>query len=338
MTMYTDEDLTTAVKAGIFSEDAVTQFRLLVSEQQSSPAVDEENFRLISGFNDIFVVIACGLLLISIAWLGLELGQTIGALCFAAASWFLAEFFVKRRRMALPAIVLLGTFIGGSAWAAGSVFLTAGEQPNTVGLLSAGIAGAVAARFHWLRFKVPITVAFGVATVIGAAIAIFTNLLQPETKYWLTLVTFISGVFAFVLAMYWDAQDTLRQTRKADVAFWLHLLAAPLIVHPVFTALGVLEGHSGVTQTIAVITLYICLAVVSIAIDRRALMVSALIYVLFAFTTLFKTYGVVSLGFATTGLVIGSALLLLSAYWHASRGFLTQYLPKSLLGWLPALR
>ena len=57
----------------------------------------------------------------------------------------------------------------------------------------------------------------------------------------------------------------------------------------------------------------------ALAIDRRALLVSALAYVLYALTELFKQFGAVELNVALTALVIGSALLLLSAYWHQAR-------------------
>ena len=63
--MYSDEDLNTAVTEGIFSESAVEAFRDQVASVHGVPAVDEENFKLIGGFNDIFIVIACGLLLFS---------------------------------------------------------------------------------------------------------------------------------------------------------------------------------------------------------------------------------------------------------------------------------
>jgi hypothetical protein len=32
-------------------------------------------------------------------------------------------------------------------------------------------------------------------------------------------------------------------TYKSDVAFWLHLASAPLITHPIFGMLGVLDGN-----------------------------------------------------------------------------------------------
>ena len=335
--MYTEEDLSSAVKAGIFSDDAVSQFRTFIAKEQSSFSVDEEHFRLVTGFNDIYVVIACCLLLISAAWLGHEVSNAIGALTVALASWGLSEFFVLKRKMALPAIVLLATFIGGVAWFAGALFHTIGSDLGVSTMLASGVAGSVAARFHWLRFKVPITVAAGVASIVGASIAV-AMIKFPEAQQWSRTLFLTGGLFSFALAMRWDAEDTKRQTGKSDVAFWLHLLAAPLIVHPIFSMLGVFEGNNGLLLPVAVIFLYVMLAVISIAIDRRALMVSALIYVLFTFSSLLKTYGIVSLGFAITGLIIGSALLLLSAYWHVSRVYLIKFLPKSALVWIPPLK
>ena len=54
-------------------------------------------------------------------------------------------------------------------------------------------------------------------------------------------------------------------------------------------------------------------------IDRRALLVSSLVYVLWAMYALFQSTGAVELSAALTGLVIGSALLTLSAFWQPMR-------------------
>ena len=85
------------------------------------------------------------------------------------------------------------------------------------------------------------------------------------------------------------------------------------------------------------ILLYVVLAVAALAIDRRALLVSALAYVLYALTELFKQIGAVELSVALTALVIGSALLLLSAYWHQARRLVVHRLPGALQGKLPLL-
>jgi hypothetical protein len=146
---------------------------------------------------------------------------------------------------------------------------------------------------------------------------------------------FLLGLGVFGFAMWWDASDRERKTRRADVAFWLHLLAAPLIVHPVFQALGVLDNRVSMGSAVIVVLLYVLLAGLALVIDRRALMVSALAYVLFALSSLFRELGAVGLNVALTALVIGSALLLLSAYWHTVRAALVERLPDGLRAKLP---
>jgi hypothetical protein len=121
------------------------------------------------------------------------------------------------------------------------------------------------------------------------------------------------------------------------VAFWLHLLAAPMIVHPVFTLLGLNDGNATLGEGVIVILLYVAIGITALAIDRRALLVSALAYVLYALAELFKQFGAVELNIALTALVIGSALLLLSAFWHQARGTIVRPLPEGLRDRLPIL-
>ena len=331
--MYTDEDLTVAVKAGIFTNESVNAFRDHTANLRNTPTVDEENFQLLTGFNDIFVVIACLLVLTSVTWFGASINSVTGALFITATSWGLAEYFVLKRRMALPAIVLLLSFIGGVLASA----LFAFGQPSEFSLLISASITAAAAWLHWHRFQVPITIAAGTGAAIGCIIAI-TLATNSEAENWMLPVLFLSGLSVFIYAMYWDSADRLRKTRKSDVAFWLHLVAAPMIVHPIFSILGIFDGQSGLFEASIVIGLYIVMAIISISIDRRAIMVSGLIYVLYAFSTLLQTYGLQGSSSAITGIFIGSALLLLSVYWHACRTLLFKIIPQNLQGYLPPLK
>ncbi|MCL2790339.1 MAG: hypothetical protein FWD79_06805 [Desulfobulbus sp.] len=288
---------------------------------------------MITGFNDIFVVIACVLFLASVAWIGATSAQWVGAISVSVMAWILAEFFIRKRRMALPAIVLTLAF-------AGSVLACVFLLLKDIGRYSLFIACAfatVAAWLHWLRFRVPITIASGVAVGLACMVALLIAAI-PEIKDWMITISLLSGVAVFALVLRWDATDTARQTRRSDVAFWLHILAAPLLVHPMFASLGVLHGETAIGQAMAVIALYIAMAVIALCIDRRALMVSALAYVLYAFSTLLKQHGVVSLNLAIAALAIGSALLLLSAFWHTSRTHVLRLLPLAVQMRLPPLR
>ena len=141
----------------------------------------------------------------------------------------------------------------------------------------------------------------------------------------------------FLFAMRWDSSDPARVTRRSDVAFWLHLLAAPMIVHPIFTLLGLNDGNATIAEGLVVILLYIAVGITALAIDRRALLVSALAYVLFALQALFREFGAVELNVALTALVIGSSLLLLSAFWHQARVMVVRPLPEALRSKLPNL-
>ncbi|RUM51905.1 MAG: hypothetical protein DSY87_08150, partial [Methylococcus sp.] len=283
------------------------------------PGVDEEHFRLITGFNDIFVVIACILLLVSVWWMGTELGAWFGPLLQTATAWGLAEYFTRKRRMALPSIILLIAFVAG-VYATGQQLLLVylldkpgiaiiGSNETETGIAIISFVMALAARLHWLRFKVPITVAAGIASLVAGSISLLW-VLVPAVQDWMTVAIFVSGVLVFMLAMRWDTSDILRHTRRSDVAFWLHLVAAPLLVHPVFTSLGVFEEQTALWQLVVIAVLYGIVALVSISVDRRALMVSALVYVLYAFSEILEHYGVVSLSFAFTAFIIGSGLLL----------------------------
>lgn len=330
--MYTEEDIQSAITAGIFTPETANAFRTHVAGRKSLPAVDEEHFRLITGFNDIFVVIACSLLLASIAWIGKSFSQPVAGFTTAAAAWGLAEFFVRKRRMALPAIVLLLAFVGAIYYGAASALKVIPMQHVIAGALAAAAAWA-----HWCRFRVPITIAAGAAAIAGSLIAFIISI-APESLAWMRIICFAAGVVVFIFAMRWDTADTLRQTRKSDVAFWLHLLAAPLLVHPVFTALGIFSGKNAILPITIVIVLYLFIALVSLLIDRRALMVSSLVYVLYAFSTLLEKFGVINLGFAITALFIGSALLLLSAFWHLTRTQILRLFPANVTSRLPPLR
>jgi hypothetical protein len=336
--MFYEEDLKSAVQAGILTKETAEAFRLHVSQKQPQ-SVDEEHFRLITGFNDIFVVIACLLLLVSI---NLVLGSTsawLGSIASAATAWGLAEFFVRKRRMAFPAIVLLIAFVAYVFTASFLLMSIIKSSPShfmendTINYILPAILATLAAWLHWRRFKVPITVAAGTATLVASLIALLLSISQ--TKALLPFVCIIAGIAVFLFAMRWDAADITRQTRKSDVAFWLHLLAAPLIIHPVFSLLGVLNGNVNIHEAIIVLLLYVGIALISLLIDRRALMVSALGYVIYVLSSVMNNLGNISLGFGLTSFIIGSALLILSAYWHQCRHFVLKRLSPGVRKYLP---
>ena len=357
--MYSQNDLDEAVAAGALSADAAASLRAYVDLQRASPAVDEEHFRLITGFNDIFVAIAGAILLFAVGWIGQSIGQSLGLVIdytgpspiapafIAATAWGLALFFTAKRRMALPSILLLLAFVGAIFATTGfSLVLALGDPPDSQEAIYAGAvasaSGALAAGgawLHWKRFRVPITVAAGALAVAAIAVGLLVAALGDIEPYENLILGFVLmlGVGVFLFAMRWDSSDPARVTRRSDVAFWLHLLAAPMIVHPIFTLLGLNDGTATISEGLIVIALYVAIGMTALAIDRRALLVSALAYVLYALSELFKQFGAVELNIALTALIIGSALLLLSAFWHQARSVVVKRLPEGIQAKLPYL-
>lgn len=329
--MISEDHIQSAIAAGILDEATADALKAhaIATNSAVSDVVDEEHFRLISGFNDIFVVIASLLLITSLKWIG---GAIYGNLLAAGAAWGLAEFFVLKRRMALPAIVLLLAFVGYLFAASKNMMLPIGIEGAQTFIIPS-IVATLSAWLHWIRFKVPITIAAGTAALVATLLASLASINMPANFF--TPIAIMLGLGVFAFAMYWDKQDTKRQTRKSDVAFWIHLLAAPIIIHPVFDLIGVLDGNINIMQASIVLILYIAIASISLLIDRRAPMVSALGYVVYVFSTLLNDMGHVGMGFAATAFTIGSALLLLSAFWHKCRAHLLNLVPSKLKLYLP---
>ncbi len=351
--MYSEIDLANAVEAGVMTQAQADAFRNHIAEGRSSPAVDEEHFRLLTGFNDIFVAIAAALMLAAVGWIGFYIGSHVfnlvnregiveggsavamGAGAVSITSWLLAEYFTRQRRMALPSILLLtafawgvfavvsALFVANTPWIAEQLHIDLNDEVRMKQLaggfaIIVGIVTAAATWLHWKRFMVPITVAVGAMALVTVAIGSITAFV-PGSVDWLNYIVLVAGVLVFAFAMRWDMSDLERRTRRSDVAFWLHLLAAPLIAHPVFHLLGVFDHNISIPMAMVVLGLYVVFAAVALAIDRRALLVSSLVYVLYAMYSLFESTGAVELSAALTGLVIGSALLMLSAFWQPMR-------------------
>lgn len=326
-------DLDAAVAAGVLPQQTAHALVDYVRGGGAQAAGSEdEQFRLVSGFSDIFVTIGIVLFLGALSYL---LPGPAGILV-AVAAWGLAELFTRQRRMALPSIALLTAFVlalyFGTAHLLGDSGTALGS--NSWVLAFSAVAALAGAALHWWRFRVPITVAAAFSSLAALVASIifgqFPDL--PPAVVFLPL-----GVAAFLLAMRFDMQDRLRQTRKADMAFWLHVLAAPMIVHSLMPWLANTDSMT-MSGALAVLGLFFVLAIVALVVDRRALLVSSLIYVGYSLGTLLPQGGLTMLeggNLAITICVLGAVVLALSLAWRPLRAWLLSLLPEPLALRLP---
>ena len=327
-------------------------------EDSQDPAApnDVEGVRFARGFHDVFLTIGIVLLLIGATFTaGLAMG-VYGALAGAGLAWALAEVYAARRRLVLPSIALaagftllcgigLGTFITALIEAGEGAVLAYTDLEDldlseTRVALAVSASALLAAVVFYRRFRLPFAVgliAIAAAFVLGALVH---AALPDRAEDALLPVLLIAGITIFCGAMMFDTRDPARNTLDADKAFWLHLVAAPLVVHSV-NELVSSGGNGGLTDTQALVIIGIVavLALVALIIDRRAMLVSGLIYLGIAIGQVVGAADLDdSVTIPLTLLLLGAAVVLLGTGWRtARRAVVRGFVPASWARSLPPL-
>ena len=321
----------------------------------------EEDIRFIRNFNDLFLSIGLGLFIFGLGIIStLVGGQMISAVlaggiisegrnaiwtgAFIAGAdavivWMLGEVFARTRRLFLPAIVILVGFLFyfvtfvGLAYVAFFDLEQLGSFDDAkfegrLYMLVLAAAGAIGSLLYYARMKLPFAMGlFGISLagcVIGF-VALGSPGLVTQNLY---QVIFLSGVFLFALGVFFDARDPERLTRLSDNGFWLHFFAAPLIFFSVMEMAGTSGGGvAGATMTLVLIGVF---TVISLLINRRALLVAGLLSAMWATGVLVTSAGLENAwSAAVTLLILGGAITLLGAGWHVIRGVLIAPFPKT---------
>jgi hypothetical protein len=343
------EQVEAALKAGVITQDQaqrlMTEFATVEATATAAPIEvgvdpDDEKFRILGGFNDIFVAIGVALLYGAFLLLAASIAPVLLSLAGAVAAWILAEVFTRRMRLALPSILLAVLFavcvgssvmllytVGLGRWRSGP-FGTAVAMGSFAGFL-AGISGLVAAYLHHRRFKVPIDWAIGAVSAAIAGFGLLGMAFGPRIFAWTTELAFVVGSSIFGLAMKLDTSDPLRQTRRSDAAFWLHLMAAPLLVHPLVSVVAGPVWQMNTATALLILCLFLAIALVAIIIDRRAILVSSLAYTGAALVFLVNrsSIGDGRTMLAVSILILALVVLSLSAWWRSIRMALLPLLP-----------
>jgi hypothetical protein len=349
--MIASEILTKGIERGIITAEQAERLRALadVREPLELPASpDDERLRFISGFSDIFVVIGLAMFLGATGYFASQVSGKAGMwIVLAVEAWLLAEFFTRLRRMALPSIVLLMVFAAAAFMGAGHMFgadliqsprylyLPGLDLEQPTALAAAAFLTVLLTAVHYWRFRVPITVAAGCAALAGTVVGLVYGLapgLSPAAHNALILAC---GIAIFALAMRFDSADPERLTRRTDIAFWLHLLAAPLIVHSLIGGTANVGSILTPASAVAIMLVFLALSLVAILIDRRAMLVSGLSYAGFAFWTLIRQAGLSNMTTPLTILTLGAFVLLLSAGWRPLRTGILNMVPSTLARRLP---
>jgi hypothetical protein len=339
MTQLTPDQIDQAEAAGIIPPKQAREMRaglaaLEPEAVKTTDAVigDEDELRFLRSFGDVFVGIGLVLLGLGAAAFTQFAGGGTLFLGAAAGAWALAEYFGRRKRAHFPTLITALAFLlfvqtGLSALAA--------LGPITASLITV----AAMALFYW-RVRLPFCIALIALSLLFLLFAVLNETAPAFLRGNFTAVMILAGVCVFAVALLYDRQDVQRRTRFADNAFWLHLLAAPLIIHGLVGSavanktelLFDIVPTFAFTETDA-LTVLIALGVVTVvglAINRRALIVSSLFYAAAAIAFLVRGTGL-ELGqvLSLTLVLLGLSIVVLGVAWHPLRNQLVRVLP----GW-----
>lgn len=376
------ETLARAVAAGVIS--AAQREELYAMERAALPDEDadggEETLRLVGGGNDLFVTVGTVLVTAGFYFVLTTLlpGRTAWiAGLVAAFSWAVAEIVTRQHRMKLASTVLSLTFVAGVAVVLG---LEAVERypiriPETIWQLLAlrsivawagylFLGGIIAAAvLYFLRFRVPVlagivAIAATLLAFLQTAVLLYDGVASgsvampameemPQLLRASLYMPLACGLVVFTVAVALDIHDRERRTIWSDCAFWLHVVSAPMLVHPLFilstgqdVVFGRIEPGAGAGAMLAVLILGF--VYVALAIDRRSLLVPTLAYfgslgIYYLVDTAANTTGIPPL--ALILLAVGALIIFFGAGWQRIRRLIVgSTLPTSVLDRLPPIK
>ena len=274
----------------------------------------------------------------------LRLVITLAPAPVIVGAWLLAEYFCAKRRLLLPSMALAvaitwGAAVSGAGVASFSVdpVATAIQLERSMnpweivtGISYAGFAAAaIAAGAIFWRFRLPFSLfllAGAGAGLLYTAVAQLAGIGQVGSG----LAMLVVGLATLGVAIAFDMKDPTRSTRSSDHAFWLHMAAAPQII---LGMRGLLLGSGFAPASMAdatvMLVVLVAFALLSLALNRRALIVSGLVTFATALWVLVNELGGGGVNtLMLTALIIGGAIVLLGGGWRTARRAILKLFPQ----------
>jgi len=333
MTDMTPKQIKAALEAGIITDaQAKAMHKTQALSDTHAVIGNEDDMRFVRSFSDVFIGIGIGLFALGLWALGGLTGGGMSYLFAAGVMALMAGYFGRKTRQHLPTLITALAFLIFTHKGLGGVLGINSE-------IMTALITIVAMLAYYAFIRLPFCIALIAISVIFLVFAL-ANQFSPNAlqgnKSWLFIT---SGLVTLCVAIYYDMKDTQRKTRFADNAFWLHLTAAPLIVHGLAFRAAIAKSDMLLglvpvlmvekTDAIGLLVIVGLIGLLGLALNRRALLVSSLGYAGFAIVFLFSGSGVgFGLSLALAFLLLGATVIFLGAGWHKARNTLIKILPK----------
>ena len=359
--MPNNKVLETAVARGIISPAQANSIRLIETEisgstqesVQNIEANDEEGIRFASGFGDVFIALGIGTFLYGVMQT-LLIESVLGIAAIGLICWVLAEIVCAWQKRSLPSIVTAIGFV--ISVISTTYFYTSGKHPSgffdnldfllltqdrIIWLLP--LSGLLASISFYLRFRLPFSLflgalSFAIAMIVGVYSTVdvvrFTSFIIP--------LLIVAGLLIFAAALHFDTKDRFRTSSLSDNAFWLHLVASPLIVHSIMWQSAIwITNTNGFSMraieaaasalSVVVLCIFLLLMLFALIIDRRAMLVSSLVYVTLAIGYLGSQTDGIASATSFVPILLGAGILSVGVGWQTLRKFVFRILPLSPL-------
>ena len=282
---------------------------------------------MFKGFAEIFVSLGLTIAIVgatAVTWSNFG-GYWPPLLTLAACSALLPAYFVRRRGMVLPGMVLaLGWSV---AVALGTLRIVGVWQDEFLQQLAAVLAVAMIAWYavHRVPFALFLASLSVLAFLLSFAEGIEVALLNRDwpAVFSLTvgtsapLLTLLFGLGATAVAMMFDLSDPRRTGNASACAFWLHLAAAPAIVNCVAWSAWSVGGDLAAGLTALAL---VPILIFALLIDRRSFAAAGTVWGWIVLDQVFNQGGLILL-------VLGIAVVLLATFWSSLRSMLFTALP-----------
>ena len=338
-------------------QQAPSELAELLAYEPVNPVEDSEMPRFIRGFHDILISIGVLTGVFGIWGVG-------GAYSVVVIVLILSELLVRRQRLALPA-VLLTVLLSTAVIAILNQHLIVWEESTNTSRYYFDYDALTAflyvlpfpfiLGFYYRRYGVPLALAFAVltggTTILASVLLIMSaGLRQPHFFSFhpniLIVMVFFAAVAIFMRAVRMDLRDPQRLTRRSDVAFWLHLVTAPILLHATLALVFINQisvlwsyGDVDIVQSVIVLVVVAGFMKIGLLLDRRAFVTSGLGSLGFAIWTLFhKNSFSGDLVFYSVLIIMGLLVLALGVGWSPIRRFMFRFVPSVITKKLPPLR
>ena len=252
----------------------------------------------------------------------------------------IAEIVTRKLRLPLSSLILslaialwAGVFGTQIATPAASALVDSTAQLKSISIVLFFLSAFIGIFLFYVRYRLPFVMLVVAATLVGLGVSIIKSISPDLTAFDLRFVIGGLGFVVFLFAMHFDLKDRIRVTRLSENAFWLHLLAAPLMIHSILAT-----GSFDQINIPLIMIVFAILTVIALVIDRRAFLVSSLLYMGGAFAQIVSALGLNdSLQFAVPVLFIGVLVVVLGIGWSPLRRLIMTIVPSAITNRVPPI-